>query len=640
MGQPNNLPLLSYGLLLREPLTLPREMPSPVVVHRLIAVQNLVLRGRHFREIPLHLVVLHPLHAVVRVREKALPRPRVALLRLPPVGELPVRRRRQRQQRGDLLPYVQLRVLARERLLVPAVVPGVEVQRQRRDRGVRPLRERDQTLHRLQVLSRLLVVHGVRLRLRADLLARGALVDADGRDTDRPRRVADRDADVHVRSLAVVPRLHRLDHEKKRALDVAGELPAFDAFEQRLHVVPAQTHVRDLKLRLFRVDPLLRLRLELALPLLEEGFEVRSDLVDGREVGVDATLRDGGGGVFERRGELRVLFLRDLRHLACVVMNGAGRATTVDAEERFRFEKRRSACPSLTFVRRLVQIPLRRELLRRELRRGDPPLLLPLRVLLQRPKLRLLLVRLLPARVLVLHHDGSLHDVQASKTIELGLAEQRRRLPERSEASNRLRDVELLHVREVVVAFAGRVGGGLSRGGGAFVRVGGRANERVGRATSRRENAARTSAVSPPAGASPFFDVVVAAAAPLFSASASASPSEDVPAGGADRFAVASRFARRSSSSSIRSFASRTAVMCAFLTYFCPPNSSAFALRFLSSSALRRSILAGGTLGRARGRCGEIQTTMMRSVWSYTVMCSSHRSFKRHRGQLLKPWSG
>lgn len=181
-----------------------------------------------------------------------------------------------------------------------------------------------------------------------------------------------------------------------------------------------------------------------------------------------------------------------------------------------------------------------------------------------------------------------------------------------------------------------RGGGG---GGGAFVRVGGRANERVGPATSRRENAARTSAVSPPAGASPFFDVVVAAAAPLFSASASASPSEDVPAGGADRFAVASRFARRSSSSSIRSFASRTAVMCAFLTYFCPPNSSAFALRFLSSSALRRSILAGGTLGRARGRCGEIQM-MMRSVWSYTVMCSSHRSFKRHRGQLLKPWSG
>jgi hypothetical protein len=48
-------------------------------------------------------------------------------------------------------------------------------------------------------------------------------------------------------------------------------------------------------------------------------------------------------------------------------------------------------------------------------------------------------------------------------------------------------------------------------------------------------------------------------------------------------------------------------------------------LRFLSSSALRRSILAGGTLGRARGRCGEIQTTM-RSVWSYTVMCRIGRS--------------
>ena len=99
------------------------------------------------------------------------------------------------------------------------------------------MREGYQSLDALEVLARLLVVHGVRLRLRADLLARATVVDTHGRDADGPRGVPDRDADVHISGFPVVSILHVFHDEEQRSFDVHGQLPSLHALEQRAHVL-------------------------------------------------------------------------------------------------------------------------------------------------------------------------------------------------------------------------------------------------------------------------------------------------------------------------------------------------------------------------------------------------------------------
>lgn len=105
----------------RSTVLVPREMPRPVIVHGLVPLHQLILRRRDLAEVH-HLLLVH--HAFVRVREQALPRASVAVLRLPTVGQLPGAARAsvwvpagrgQREERRNLLPDVQLGVLLRVR---------------------------------------------------------------------------------------------------------------------------------------------------------------------------------------------------------------------------------------------------------------------------------------------------------------------------------------------------------------------------------------------------------------------------------------------------------------------------------------------------------------------------------------------
>lgn len=66
-------------------------------------------------------------------------------------------------------------------------------------------------LHRLNVLARYLVVEDVRDVVR-DLALVGALVDADGHDTNGPSGIADRKSEVRVLRLRVQPALAVVDH--------------------------------------------------------------------------------------------------------------------------------------------------------------------------------------------------------------------------------------------------------------------------------------------------------------------------------------------------------------------------------------------------------------------------------------------
>mmetsp|Transcript_19732 Transcript_19732/g.48876 ORF Transcript_19732/g.48876 Transcript_19732/m.48876 type:complete len:205 (-) Transcript_19732:1221-1835(-) len=67
----------------RAPVLVPCEMSGPIVVHGLIAGNQLILGPRDFAVVSAFVLASNPL---VGVRKQALPRAGVALLRLPPVG--------------------------------------------------------------------------------------------------------------------------------------------------------------------------------------------------------------------------------------------------------------------------------------------------------------------------------------------------------------------------------------------------------------------------------------------------------------------------------------------------------------------------------------------------------------------------
>ena len=260
-------------------------------------------------------------------------------------------------------------------------------------------------------------MHRVRLGLRADLLSRRALVNADGRDADGPRRVPDRDADVHVRGFPVVPLLHALDDEEERALDVHRELAPLYALEQRPHVLLAQPAVRHALLPRVGVHPVRWLGLQLALPLLDQRLEVRGDLIDG----------------FRRlRRAISRHRLRRLREgFREILIFGTPLGTPLGT---------RAGRPGRGGLLRGGR------LLGGEFRRGDAFLPLPLGEFLERPQLGLLLVRLRAGRpVLLLGHrvcQLRLRVVQTRESVAVRLPEERRGLAEASQTSNRVVGLE------------------------------------------------------------------------------------------------------------------------------------------------------------------------------------------------------